>query len=220
MRKTLLLMFVLLSCMAGSLSAKNANEDVHALLFVEGGYSHTFGDLNSTASQYFSSFQRQLRNGYTAQATAMGCFSENFSAGVVAWKKGFSASNDDPLHEATETQDIKYIGPAIGGHEYFGPGLLFVCLSLGYTHFSDKYVIHDVRLDEREEDRFATGALGYLFEFKYMFCLGKYVMVGPGMGYFGFQGKNSDGQYWTDFLENDGFRVDGFNITACVGLKF
>lgn len=220
MRKTLLLMFVLLSCMAGSLSAKNANEDVHALLFVEGGYSHTFGDLNSTASQYFSSFQRQLRNGYTLQATAMGCFSDNLSAGVVAWKKGFSASNDDPLHVATENQDIKYIGVAMGGHEVIGSGLLFVCLSIGYTHFSDRYAIHDVRMDQVEEDRFTTGALGYLFEGKYMFCLGKYVMVGPGIGYFGFQTKNVNGDYWTDFLDDGAFRIDGFNITACLGLKF
>ncbi len=220
MKKILLLLLVSLSCVTSVVSAKDDKGDIHALLFVEGGYSHTFGDLNCTVTQYFSSFQRQLRNGYTLQATAMGCFSQNLSAGVVAWKKGFSASNDDLLHEATENQDIKYIGLAMGGHEYFGPGLLFVCLSLGYTHFSDKYAIHHLREEVIEEDRFSTGALGYLFECKYMFCLGKYVMAGPGIGYFGFQGKNSDGEYWTDFLENDGFRVDGFNITACLGLKF
>ncbi|MCR5497690.1 MAG: hypothetical protein K6F48_07595 [Paludibacteraceae bacterium] len=220
MRKSLLMMLVLLSCLTGGISAKDASGDIHALLFVEGGYSHSFGDLNSTWSQYFSSFQRQLRNGYSVQAAALGCITQNACVGFVVWKKGFSASDDDLVYSTTEDVDMKYIGPALGCHEYFGPGLLGLYASAGYTRYSDKYVTQTSRTGEWVEDRFVTGAFGYLIDMKYLFCIGKYVVAGPSIGYYGFRVKTNNDPFWRVDWDADCFRVDGFNITGCLGVKF
>lgn len=220
MRKTLLLMLVLLSCLTSGVSAKDAEGDIHALVMVEGGYSHSFGDLNSTWSQYFSSFQRQLRNGYSIQASAMGTIMRNGCVGFVVWQKGFSASDDDLVYRTTEDVDMKYIGPALGCNEYFGPGFLGLYVSAGYTRYSDKYVTHAIRTGERAEDRFVTGAFGYLVDLKYMFCLGKYFVAGPSISYYGFRVKTNDDGFWRVDWDADCFRVDGFNITGCLGVKF
>ena len=220
MRKILLLMLVSLSCLTSGVSAEDAKGDVHALLFVEGGYSHNFGDLNSTWSQYFSSFQRQLRNGYSLQATALGCITKNACVGFVVWKKGFSAVDDDLVYKTTEDVEMKYIGAALGCHDYFGPGLLGLYLSAGYTRYSDRYETYTARSGESMEDRFSTGAFGYLIDMKYLFCFGKHFVAGPSIGYYGFRVKTSDDGFWRIDWDADCFTVDGFNITGCVGVKF
>lgn len=220
MRKTLLLMLLSLSCLTSGVSAEDAKGDIHAFMFVEGGYSHNFGDLNSTWTQYFSSFQRQLRNGYSIQATALGCITQNACLGLVAWKKGFSAVDDDLLYRTTEDVEMKYIGPALGCYDYFGPGLLGLYLSAGYTRYSDKYETYATRSGESSEDRFVTGAFGYLIDMKYVFCLGKYILAGPSIGYYGFRVKTSNEGFWRVDWDADCFRVDGFNITGCLGVRF
>ncbi len=220
MKKILLLALVSLCCMTNGASAKDAEGDLHAIVLVEGGYSHHFGDLNSTWTQYFNSFQRQLRNGYSLQAAAMGCFSKNVCAGVVVWQKGFTAKDDDFIYNTAETMDMKYIGPVLGVQDYMGPGLLGIYASAGFTHFSDKYVSRTVRMGETVEDRFVTGAFGYLIDLKYMFCLGKFVMVGPSIGYYGFRVRTDNNGFWAEDWEKEYFRIDGFNVTACLGLRF
>ncbi len=218
MKKILLLCFVFCLGMLNTVFAKDAQGNLHAVAMVEGGYAHSFGDVNLPWDDYFSNFQKQIRNGYSLQAEAMGCFAEKFCAGVVVWQKGFDASEDGVSYSATETQDIKYIGPILGAQEYMGPGLLGVYVSAGFTHFSDKYSSYTRVDDMTFDDRFTRGAFGYLIDLKYHFCLGNHFMAGPSIGYYGFQVRIDDNGLWSDYKEY--LSVNGFVVTASIGARF
>lgn len=218
MKRLLLLIFVFCFGVVNMVFAEDAKGDLHAVVMAEGGYAHSFGDMDLPWDDYFSSFQRQMRNGYSLQAEALACFAENLCAGAVVWQKGFDASDDGVSYKAEEKQVIKYIGPMFGVQEYMGPGLIGLYLSAGFVHFSDKYSSYSRAEDMTFNDRFVRGAFGYLVDLKYHYCLGKHFMVGPSIGYYGFQLRLDDNGVWA--LDQDYLSVNGFVVTASIGVRF
>lgn len=216
MKKLLLWLIMGLLCVA-NVTAKDIEEKpIHALVMVEGGYSHSFGNWSdSDFMDYFDSYHRQMRNGYTYKAEAFGQLPIGFSLGVVASRKRYDASEDNLINSYKEEQEIGYIGPAIGLAEYFGPGILFAATSCGFTHFSDKYHTTEYRTNESYSDRFSNGAFGYEVELKYMFCFGDYLMVGPSISYFGCE-VNINNDFWS----SEYLSLNGFTVTASIGLHF